>query len=170
LKTGGLSPTDVSIINGSSDPAPLVAKALAAQAFMPPITQTLAAKGYNVLTGPDIANLPSNGIGTSVSLLQKDPQLVQRVLSALLDAIQWTRSNRSDAVAYFQQTFSIPQDVAEATYDQQMAALRLGFTDEQLQTTLGETLKSLNRTENVPLSSVYDLTTFRQLVKARGLS
>lgn len=170
LKTGGLTDKDVSIISGSSDPAPLLANQIAAQSFMPPVTQTMAAKGYNVLTGPDVANLPSNGIGTSADLLQKNPQLVRSVLSALLDAIAWTRSHPDDAVAYFQTTFSVPQDIAKATYDQQMAALRLTLTDEQLQTTLAGTLAQLKRTENVPLNSVYDLTLFRELVKAKGLA
>lgn len=170
LRRGGLAAADVSIISGSSDPAPLLANQLSAQVFMPPLTQTMASKGYRVLTGPDVADLPSNGVATSAELVQKDPQLVRRVISALLDAIAWTRANPDDASVYFQKTFSIPPDIAKATYDQQMAALRLTLSDDQLQTKLRDTLTQLKRTETVPLSSVYDLTVFRELVKAKGLA
>ena len=51
-----------------------------------------------------------------------------------------------------------------------MAALRLNLSDQQLQATLRASLSQLKRSESVPLSSVYDLSTFRQLVKAKGLA
>jgi len=173
LKKGGLNPEDVQLITVGSTAE--ITKALMAGQISgglvgPPFAQQLAAQGFHIQAGPDLMVLPSGGLATSVQELQKDPALVRDTLEAILDVIVWTRSNPDQAVAYFSSKYDLPPEITKPAYDQMMSSLRFSFSDQDLQGVIQRALEQAKSSKSVGISDVYDLTTFNELVKAKGLA
>jgi NitT/TauT family transport system substrate-binding protein len=173
LKSGGLAQQDVQLLQAGNTAAintELIAGQLGGGTLGPPFVQELAEKGFHVQTQPDLMLLPSGGLATSLSLLQKNPQLVRATLEAILDAIVWTRSNPDQAQAYFGQKFNLPPDIIKPAYEQMMSSLRFNFSDADLQGAIQRTIDPKQSTQNVQIKDVYDLSLFNELVKAKGLA
>ena len=172
LSQGGLKVTDI-------QPFPLTLPAQVAQALLagnidagvlsPPLTQDMSEKGFHPITGPNLIELPSNGLGTSQQVLQKDPNLVKTVLDATLDGITWAKAHPQEASDYFAKKFSLSPSIAKAAFQQQMDVLGFSFSDQVLQDSIDRALAAAKSDKKVTVSDVYDFATFRQLVVAKKL-
>jgi ABC-type nitrate/sulfonate/bicarbonate transport system substrate-binding protein len=172
LKTGGLSIDDVQMLNvGSTQPiaAALSSGQLAGGVSSYPWTQLFEAQGYHVLTGPEIIDMPANGLATSAQLLQNDPQLVRDVLEGLLDGIAWAKSNPDDAVAYFAQTLKLDPSIARGAYEEQMSVLFFEVTPDIEQLVLQRSLPPDYSGAPPAVSDLMDMSMFNELTREKGL-
>ncbi len=147
----------------------LIAGQIDAGVLSPPFTQQLVEKGFHVHTGPDIINLPSSGLASSVQVLQKSPELVRTTLDAVLDAIVWARSRPDDAIDYFAKAYDLSPTVAKAAYEQQMAALHFSWSQDELEGAVQRAVEEAKSNKKPAFADIYDMTTFNELVKAKGL-
>lgn len=135
----------------------------------PPATQQLIAQGMRVLTGPEITDIPANGLATTLQTLEKEPDLVRAMLEAMVDAVIWTRSNPEEATAYFGEKFKQPAAIAAAAYKQQMQVLRWNPSDQQLESAVKLALIALKLPQKAKVSDAIDLTLYREILRRRGL-
>ncbi len=172
LKKGQLSASDVQAlpVGASTQIAQaLIAGQIDAGVLSPPFTQQLVEKGFHVHTGPDIVNLPSSGLASSVQVLQKSPELVRTTLDEVLDAIVWARSRPNDAIDYFAKAYDLSPTVAKAAYEQQMAALHFSWSQDELEGAVQRAVEEAKSNKKPAFADIYDMTTFNELVKAKGL-
>jgi ABC-type nitrate/sulfonate/bicarbonate transport system substrate-binding protein len=135
----------------------------------PPATQQLVAQGMRVLTGPEITDIPANGLATTLQMLEKEPDLVRAMLESLVDAVIWTRSRADEATTYFGEKFKLPQAIASAAYKQQMQVLRWNPTDQQLESAVKLALAALKLPQRAKVGDAIDLTLYREILRRRGL-
>lgn len=136
----------------------------------PPRTQQLVAQGMRLLTGPEVSDIPSNGLVTSVRLLEKEPELVKSMLEALIDAVLWARANPDASVSYFADKYKFPASMAAAAYKQQMEVLRWKITDEQLQRAIKVALQAVGTSQRAQIADAVDLSSYREILRRRGLA
>ncbi len=135
----------------------------------PPATQQLIAQGMRVLTGPEITDIPANGLATTLQMLQKEPDLVRAMIESLVDAVIWTRSHPDEAIAYFGEKFKLPQVIAAEAYKQQMQVLRWNPTDQQLENAVKLALAALKLGQRAKVGDAIDLGIYREILRNRGL-
>lgn len=135
----------------------------------PPATQQLIAQGMRVLTGPEITDIPANGLATTLQTLEKEPDLVRTMLESLVDAVIWTRSHPEEATAYFGEKFKLAPAIAAAAYKQQMQVLRWNPSDQQLEAAIKVALAALKLPQKAKVGDAIDLNSYREILRKRGL-
>lgn len=143
---------------------------LDAAIFVPPFAQQLEAKGFNILYGPQIAKLPSNGIVTAAKTLESDPDLVNAVVKGMVKTMAWTKNNPDEAAPLFAKFYNLSPEVAKLSYETQVAALNFSFSDEDYKNIIEEDLAAANKPAgSVPMDKVFNLATYRQALKDNSL-
>ena len=95
-----------------------------------PVQLRLAGQDVNVMRVSDYIDLPSNGLITNDGTLAENPELVQKMTNALLDAIRYTLANPDEAFAISLQ--AVPEAGGEneianrAIFDASLALWRTG--------------------------------------------
>ena len=148
----------------------LLSKRIDAAVTSPPNTQKLAAEGMRVLAGPEISDMPSNGLATTVSLLEKEPELVKSMLNPLVDGVVWARSNPDAANTFFAAKYKLPVAIAAAAYRQQMQVLRWHVTDQQLQKAFKLALQAVGSPQRTEITDAIELSLYREIIRSRRLS
>lgn len=148
----------------------LLSKQVDAVMTSPPRAQQLQAEGMRVLAGPEISDIPSNGLLTTVRTLEKEPNLVRSVLEALVNAIVWARSNPEAAGRYFADKHKLPVGIAAAAYRQQMSVLRWNVTDQQVHKATRLALQAVGTSQKSQLGDAVELTYYRQILRRRNLT
>ena len=136
----------------------------------PPPTQQLVAADMRLLTGPEISDIPSNGLVTTVRLLEREPELAKSMLDALVDAVVWARSNPEASVLYFADKYKLPASIASGAYKQQMEVLRWNQTDQQLQKAIKVALQAVGSAQKTQIADAVDLGIYREILRRRGLA
>ncbi len=172
LELGNLSLRDVKHLAMTDDGRVqgLLAKQIDGAITSPPRTQKLLAQGMRLLTGPEISDIPSNGLVTTTKVLEKEPELANAILEALIDAILWTRANPENAIAYFIAKYQLPSGIAAAAYKEQMDVLRWTISDGQLQNAIRGALQATGVSQRTQISDAVDLSKYREIVRRRGLA
>jgi ABC-type nitrate/sulfonate/bicarbonate transport system substrate-binding protein len=172
LELGKLSLRDIKHLNMTDQGRVqgLLSRQIDGAVTSPPRTQQLEAEGMRVLTGPEISDIPSNGLVTTVRLLEREPELVQSMLDALVDAVVWARSNPEASVPYFANKYKLPASIASAAYKQQMQVLRWNQTDQQLQKAIKVALQAVGTSQRAQIADAVDLTNYREILRRRGLA
>lgn len=125
-----------------------------------PFTQELQQQGFHVLTGPDLLEFPSGGFAATPDQLQKQPQLIAAVLASIADGIAWTKSHPDEAAQYFAQKYDLSPDIAQAAYQQQVAALKSSWTDDELTAIIQRGVQDASTTRQVGIDDVFNRQTF----------
>jgi NitT/TauT family transport system substrate-binding protein len=172
LETAKLSVRDINYLSMADDARVqgLLSKRIDAAVASPPHTQRLLAEGLRVLTGPEISDMPSNGLATTLTLLEREPEMVKSVLNALVDAVVWTRGNPDAAKAFFASGYKLPAPIAASAYKQQMQVLRWNITDQQLQKAIRLALQAVGSSQRAQTGDAIDLSLYREIIRARGLT
>jgi NitT/TauT family transport system substrate-binding protein len=95
-----------------------------------PVQLRLAGQDVNVMRVSDYIDLPSNGLITNDRTILENPELVQKMTNALLDAIRYTLANPDEAFAISLQ--AVPEAGGEnepanrAIFDASLALWRIG--------------------------------------------
>ncbi|MGH7875431.1 MAG: ABC transporter substrate-binding protein [Candidatus Binatia bacterium] len=147
----------------------LLAKQIDAVVTSPPRAQQLATEGMRVLAGPEISDIPSNGLVTTVKVLEKEPELVRSTLEALIDAIVWSRANPA-AAPYFADKYKLPISIAAPAYRQQMSVLRWNVSDQQVQKATTLALQAVGTSQKSQINDAVDLSRYREIIRRRGLT
>jgi NitT/TauT family transport system substrate-binding protein len=172
LKTAQLAASDVELLmvgNNEKVAQAMLGGQIAGGALAPPATQELARQGYHIQTQPDLLDMPSGGLGTSLQVLKNDPQLVRSVLAGMLDGLVWAKAHPDEATAYISKKYELEPAIAKGAYEQTISSARFSFADEQLQGVVQRALDQTKSDKKVPLSDVYDLSFLKELVQAKGL-
>jgi ABC-type nitrate/sulfonate/bicarbonate transport system substrate-binding protein len=172
LEAGKLSMRDVTPLNMTDQGRMqgLLSKQVDAVVTSPPRAQQLQAEGMRVLAGPEISDIPSNGLVTTIRTLEKEPDLVRSVLEALVNAIVWARSNPEAAGPYFADKYKLPVGIAAAAYRQQMSVLRWNVTDQQVHKATRLALQAVGTSQKSQLGDAVDLRYYRQIIRRRNLT
>src|SRR5581483_9147447 len=92
--------------------------AVAAAVLSPPFTGLVARQGFKILMNArDLIEAPWLGVVTSRQKIAKEPGQVRAFLAALRDTLKNIRQDKTAAVAYIQQNWQVPADVAAESYD-----------------------------------------------------
>jgi NitT/TauT family transport system substrate-binding protein len=87
--------------------------AVAAAVLSPPFTGLVARQGFKVLMNArDLIDAPWLGVVTNRQKIAKQPGQVRAFLAALRDTLKNIRQDKAGAVAYIQQNWQVPSDVA----------------------------------------------------------
>ena len=172
LELGKLSLRDIKHLNMNDQGRVqgLLSRQIDAAVTSPPTTQQLLADGMRLLSGPEISDIPSNGLVTTVSLLEKEPELAKSMLEALVDAVIWARSNPEAGMPFFAGKYKLPPAIAAAAYKQQMQVLRWNQTDQQLEKAIKVALQSVGTTQKAKITDAVDLGFYREIMRRRGLA
>jgi ABC-type nitrate/sulfonate/bicarbonate transport system substrate-binding protein len=90
-----------------------------------PFDMTLVKSGFSVLAGPqDVKRaLPLAGLAARDRLIREKPQLIKRVLRAVLKAHKYVFDHRQETIRTMMEWLNQPQDVAARSYDVAMGSL-----------------------------------------------
>jgi NitT/TauT family transport system substrate-binding protein len=118
----GLNPDrDVTLLaigGTSARAAALFAGAIDAALITEPDNYALEQKGYRrLLAASDYVNYPLSGVATSADQLGQNRPTVISFLKGMIQAANFVRENKSDAVAFIKSYLKVPQDEAEKSYD-----------------------------------------------------
>jgi ABC-type nitrate/sulfonate/bicarbonate transport system substrate-binding protein len=92
--------------------------AVAAAVLSPPFTGLVARQGYKVLMNArDLIEAPWLGVVTSRQKIARQAGQVHAFLTALRDTLKNIRQDKAGAVAYIQQNWQVPADVAAESYE-----------------------------------------------------
>src|SRR5579862_8860627 len=176
LKSVNLTVNDVQLLTiGSSEQVAeaLIGGILDGGAMAAPFPQELHEKGFNVLSGPDLLELPSGGFAATTKLLQSNRSLVDATLAAIVDGIQWTKTHPDEASSYFAQKYSLSPEVAKEAYAVQTQAVRFDYSQDKLQGIIQQGLQDAKSDKQLGVGDVYDTAAFaryQELAKAAGLT
>lgn len=92
--------------------------AVEAAVLSPPFTGLVARQGFKVLMNArDLIEAPWMGVVINRQKIAKQPGEVRAFLGALRESLKNIRQDRAVAVAYIQQNWQVPADVAAESYD-----------------------------------------------------
>ncbi|HEY7065152.1 MAG TPA: ABC transporter substrate-binding protein [Chloroflexota bacterium] len=111
---------------------------------------------------PSVRNV-SVGLITADRMLQEQSPVVQRMIRALIKALQFMQANKAATVPIMAQFVGIPVDEADELYDLNMDTFTpRGYSDDDtLRQSLEMVLEATERTEAPPIAQVFDLTLAR---------
>jgi ABC-type nitrate/sulfonate/bicarbonate transport system substrate-binding protein len=170
----GLKKGDYQLLAMGATPARIAAleKNIAQGSLMPlPTNVQLENKGYRLLgnTAEIVAN-PIAGLGVHEDKIKKDPELIKRVIRAVLRSLQLLQTNPKE-------TTKILMDWTRANEKDAARSLELakpGFskngllTDEDLSIEWGFIQQQTKKT-NVPISVAHDMTLLREVQREMGI-
>ena len=121
LKKLGLDDKQVSLATtgGTSNSfAALTSNLVAGAVLSPPFDDKAVSLGFKkFLFLGDLADIPYVGLFTSQMEIRNARDRVKRTIAAVMEAVSWQRTNRSDAVKMIAVKFAVSQSEAERSYD-----------------------------------------------------
>src|SRR4030095_8988871 len=108
--------------------ATLTSNQVAGAVLSPPFDDKAVSLGYKkFLFLGDLADIPYVGLFTSQMEIRNARDRVKRTIAAVMEAVAWQRTNRSDAVKMIALKFKVSQSEAEQSYDTMTGLLYLVF-------------------------------------------
>ena len=121
LKKLGLDDKQISLATtgGTSNSfAALTSNLVAGAILSPPFDDKAMSLGFRkFLFLGDLADIPYVGLFTSQMEIRNARDRVKRTIAAVMEAVSWQRTNRSDAVKMIAVKFAVSQSEAERSYD-----------------------------------------------------
>jgi ABC-type nitrate/sulfonate/bicarbonate transport system substrate-binding protein len=98
--------------------AALTSNLVAGAVLSPPFDDKAVSLGFKkFLFLGDLADIPYVGLFTSQMEIRNARDRVKRTIAAVMEAVAWQRTNRSDAVKMIAVKFAVSQSEAERSYD-----------------------------------------------------
>ena len=127
LRKLGLDEKQVNLVTtgGTSNSfATLATNQVAGAVLSPPFDEKAVSLGYKkFLFLGDLADIPYVGLFTSQAEIRANRERVRRTIGAVMNAIDWQKSNRSEAVKMIASRYQISSGEAERSYDTMVAIL-----------------------------------------------
>ena len=90
----------------------------------PPFDEKAVSLGYKkFLFFGDLADIPYVGLFTSQAEIRVNRERMRKTIAAVMDAIAWQKSNRSEAVKMIAARYKISSGEAEHSYDTMIGIL-----------------------------------------------
>ena len=104
--------------------ATLATHQVAGAVLSPPFDDKAVSLGYKkFLFLGDLADIPYVGLFTSQAEIRANRERIRRTIAAVMNAIEWQKSNRSEAVKIIAARYQISSVEAERSYDTMVAIL-----------------------------------------------
>jgi ABC-type nitrate/sulfonate/bicarbonate transport system substrate-binding protein len=104
--------------------ATLATHQVAGAVLSPPFDDKAVSLGYKkFLFLGDLADIPYVGLFTSQAEIRANRERIRRTIAAVMNAIEWQKSNRSEAVKMIAARYQISSVEAERSYDTMVAIL-----------------------------------------------
>jgi NitT/TauT family transport system substrate-binding protein len=143
-----------------------------AVALTPPYSILAKRQGYRDLihTGDVIGVSPTTALVTTKEKLEREPQMVRRATRAVMKAVDYAKSRKSDLVGFISRQYKMERDVSEAVYDALMDTLNptLWLTDQEVQVELNRIAEQSRSKITARPSDVADFTLTRQVAQELG--
>ena len=127
LRKLGLEEKQVNLVTtgGTSNSfATLTTNQVAGAVLSPPFDEKAVSLGYKkFLFLGDLADIPYVGLFTSQAEIRVNRERIRRTIAAVMNAIDWQKSNRSEAVKMIAVRYKISSGEAERSYDTMVAIL-----------------------------------------------
>ena len=127
LRKLGLDEKQVNLVTtgGTSNSfATLTTNQVAGAVLSPPFDEKAVSLGYKkFLFFGDLADIPYVGLFTSQAEIRANRERIRRTIAAVMNAIDWQKSNRSEAVKMIAARYKISSGEAERSYDTMVAIL-----------------------------------------------
>ena len=127
LRKLGLDEMQVNLVTtgGTSNSfATLVTNQVAGAVLSPPFDEKAVSLGYKkFLFLGDLADIPYVGRFTSQAEIRANRERIRRTIGAVMNAIDWQKSNRGEAVQMIASRYQISSGEAERSYDTMVALL-----------------------------------------------
>ena len=121
LRKLGLEEKQVNLVTtgGTSNSfATLTTNQVAGAVLSPPFDEKAVSLGYKkFLYLGDLADIPYVGLFTSHAEVRANRERIRRTIAAVMNAIDWQKSNRSEAVKMIAARYQISSGEAERSYD-----------------------------------------------------
>jgi ABC-type nitrate/sulfonate/bicarbonate transport system substrate-binding protein len=147
---------------------------VAAAIISMPFTFELENKGYSALVwGPEVTDLPFfNGITTSTDKIKNRPDEVKKIIRAILRANKFIHDEREQSISLMMQWARVNQDLARKSYEVTLPGFSLTGEPRMnaVKILLEQAKKDVGITQEVPFSSVSDLSLLRAAQKELNIS
>lgn len=121
FKKLGLHDKQVNLVTtgGTSNSfAALTSNLVAGAVLSPPFDDKAVSLGFKkFLFLGDLADIPYVGLFTSQAEIRNSRDRIKRTLAAVMEAVSWQRSNRTETVKMIAEKFKVSQTEAERSYD-----------------------------------------------------
>jgi len=145
---------------------------MAAVALTPPYSILAKRQGYRDLihTGDVIGVSPTTALVTTKDKLDREPQMVRRAIRAVMKAVDYAKSRKSDMVRFIARQYNMEREISEAVYDALMDTLNptLWLTDREVQIELNRIAEQSRSKITARPSDVADFTLTRQVAQELG--
>jgi ABC-type nitrate/sulfonate/bicarbonate transport system substrate-binding protein len=120
----------------------------------------------------EVAPLPESGLTTSLEVLQNRPDLVRRVLRALVRALQYAKTDREGSIPSLQAFMGVSREQAEQAYDGVVAAYSDDGTvsERAVRFTIDAEKKQLGIADDVPSARVVDFAPLYAVLGEMGIT
>jgi ABC-type nitrate/sulfonate/bicarbonate transport system substrate-binding protein len=120
----------------------------------------------------EVAPLPESGLTTSLDIIQNRPDLVRRVLRALVRSLQYAKADREGTLPSLQQFMGVSRELAEQAYDGVVAAYSDDGTvsERAVRFTIDAEKKQLGIAEDVPSARVVDFAPLYAVLAEMGIT
>ena len=129
FKKLGLDDKQVSLATtgGTSNSfAALTSNLVAGAVLSPPFDDKAVSLGFKkFLFLGDLADIPYVGLFTSQAEIRNSRDRIKRTIAAVMEAVSWQRTNRSEAVKMIAAKFKVSQSEAERSYDTMIGLLSI---------------------------------------------
>jgi ABC-type nitrate/sulfonate/bicarbonate transport system substrate-binding protein len=169
MENSGVDPKKITFIQTGSTTVSLAAVqqgSVAAAVLSPPFTGDMAEKGYKILARTrSLIELPWMGLVTSRQKIEKQPELVKRVLRSVRDSTADIRRNKAGVVAYIEKSFKVTPSVAAEAYEDINGVIveNLVLPDEKLKSYLDKASSRGEIAKPLAVGDAFDLSLMRSL-------
>ena len=129
FKKLGLEEKQISLVTtgGTSNSfATLTTNQVAGAVLSPPFDEKAVSLGYKkFLFLGDLADIPYVGLFTSQAEIRANRERIRRAIAAVMDAVNWQRNNRAEAVKMIATRYKISAGEAERSYESMTAVFSL---------------------------------------------
>jgi NitT/TauT family transport system substrate-binding protein len=147
---------------------------VAAAIISMPFTFELENKGYRALIwGPEVPDLPFlNGLTTSTDKIKNRPDDIKKIIRAILRANRFIHDERGQSITLIAQWAKVNQDLARKSYEVTLPGFSLTGEPRMnaVKILLEQAKKDLGVTQEIPFSSVSDLSLLKAVQKELNVS
>jgi ABC-type nitrate/sulfonate/bicarbonate transport system substrate-binding protein len=177
VKHFGLDPTkDVQFVN-TGGPEGRLAKQYQGMtaATVVPVPVNLLAKsmGFNILARSyDIFSYPEGGLIVNAKTIKERPDEIKRVIKAGIRANRYIRANREGTIQFLIEWQKIDREIATGAYASLVEVVNEdgSLPERGLRLVIDEAKKAVQRTRELPLSDVEDLSILREAQRELGIT
>ena len=140
-----------------------------AVALTPPYSILAKRQGYRdlVRTGEVISVSPTTGLVTTKEKIEREPQRIRRVIRAVMKAVDYAKSRKTETVQFIMRQYNMERDVADSVYDAIMDTLNptLWLTDQEIQIELNRIAEQTKTKITARPSDTADFSIAKQMTQ-----